>query len=105
MRLRAHEQRALRDYFVAKLPSGASAKLFGSRVDDEAHGGDVDICIVASVEAAPQLRHQLHRMQADLRELLGDQHVDVSIVEESMVPTNAFWRRALAQAIELVKAT
>ena len=105
MRLRANEEGALRDYFVAKLPPGASAKLFGSRVHDKAHGGDVDICVVASIDATPQLRHQLHRMRAELRELLGDQRVDVSIVEESVAATDAFWRRALAQAVELVKAT
>lgn len=101
MRLRPDEQRALRDYFTAKLPRGASARLFGSRVDDSARGGDIDVCIVAVAEVAANLRRELHRMRAELRALLGDQRVDVSVVEESVAAADPFWCRALVQSVAL----
>lgn len=59
---------------------GRDAKvwLFGSRVDDTARGGDIDLLVEADVDLEEALDKEL-RLYARLVRRLGDQRIDIVV--------------------------
>lgn len=72
--------------------------LFGSRVDDVARGGDVDL-LVETTRAVPRL--QRARLAMAIETAIG-LPVDLIVKPENKVPTT-FEKIAMSQAIPLVK--
>lgn len=64
---------------------GAVPRLFGSRLVDDARGGDIDLFIPGNWPAAEAVPRRL-RFCAELRARLGDQRLDV-IVEDPQRPS------------------
>ncbi len=56
----------------------ASVALFGSRLDDAARGGDIDLMITTSCDAEAARRKKV-RFLAALKRRIGDRRVDVII--------------------------
>lgn len=87
MRLSSEHLRIIKQAVAVSLGDGAQVRLFGSRLDDAAKGGDVDLHIsltrpIASpVWAAAQLASRLERE-------LGGRRVDVRLwgCNEPMLP-------------------
>jgi predicted nucleotidyltransferase len=74
MRLSPLEHRLIQDSITAIDPD-AEIYLFGSRVDDQARGGDIDLLVLSSridFMAKLDLLARLHRR-------LGDQKIDLMI--------------------------
>ena len=67
---------AARKYFG----EGARVWLFGSRVDDKARGGDIDLLIEAATKATNPFRASL-QLEIDLQNALGDQKIDILLTE------------------------
>lgn len=70
-------EEAARDFFAP----GSIVRLFGSRLDDQRRGGDIDLLIESPVAMAP--RDQVARRNgflACLYRRLGEQKIDVLIV-------------------------
>ena len=58
----------------------ARVRLFGSRVDDAARGGDIDLLIESSERLSSRLHVQL-RLGARLERTLGGRRVDVLVID------------------------
>lgn len=68
---------ALRAAFEAALPAGAEVYLYGSRVDRNAAGGDIDLLVhVPGVSMAEDLQVE-RRLRAQIEARLGDRKVDL----------------------------
>lgn len=78
--------------------AGAAARviLFGSRLDDNAHGGDVDLLVESERGLLPLQRARLKMSLEDQLHL----SVDILAKKHDAQPT-AFQRIALAQGVEL----
>ncbi len=76
MRLTAQQQATIKDGVRSLFSSPVEVFLFGSRVDDTAKGGDIDLLIVLP---EPVENHALTvaRVSARLSILLGGRKVDV----------------------------
>jgi predicted nucleotidyltransferase len=76
------------------MDSGAEIWLFGSRVDDAAKGGDIDLLILsASLTVADKMKIRLA-----LYDQLGEQKIDLVIAENADDP---FTRIALDEGVRL----
>lgn len=74
-------------------------RLFGSRVDDAARGGDIDLLVESAEPLASRLDTQL-RLGARLERVLGGRRVDVLVIDPGIerAPVHEV---ALAEGIEL----
>lgn len=76
MRLTDAEIRIIKSLVAEHLGATAQVRLFGSRVDDRARGGDIDL-LVTVPEPVPGMAEL--RLNAALEEALGDQRADLLI--------------------------
>jgi predicted nucleotidyltransferase len=74
MRLKASEAEAIREE-VSRLDPEAELYLFGSRTDDAAHGGDIDLLVVSDKLA---LRDVL-RLRIRILDRIGWQQLDLEV--------------------------
>jgi predicted nucleotidyltransferase len=79
------------------LGSDAVVRLFGSRVDDAARGGDIDLLIDVPAPLAGRVKAEC-RLAARLFIKLGGRKVDVLIREPNM-PMTPIYEQALRQGI------
>lgn len=77
MRLSQHEIDAIREAVAAVFGDTASIRLFGSRLDDRARGGDIDLYI----EVPPVLSSARHEiaLRRELLKRLGERRIDVVV--------------------------
>jgi len=95
MRLSYGEREAILKSFYEVFKEG-KIYLFGSRVDDSAKGGDIDLYIVT------ELQENLMRLKIDflvnLKRKIGNQKIDVVISQDRDRPIE---QEALSKGIEL----
>lgn len=85
MRLTKHQQRAIREEVTRVFGQNANVRLFGSRVDDSARGGDIDLHIESSGTPAELLDREL-QLHVRLLRRLGDRHIDVVVQGDQNPP-------------------
>ena len=93
MRLTDKEQSAIREV-ICKADPDAKVWLFGSRADDNAKGGDIDLLILSdtlSIADKSKIRLALYKK-------IGEQKIDLVIAEDD---TDPFTRIALAEGVLL----
>ena len=93
MRLTPQEQAAIRSS-VQQADAQASVYLFGSRVDDAARGGDIDLLVISShinLMAKIDILTTLHQQ-------LGDRKIDLLIYPDT---THPFPKLILNKAVKL----
>jgi predicted nucleotidyltransferase len=82
MRLHSHEIQAIEQAAVRVFPAGTVIYLFGSRLDDTARGGDIDLLVESPVALSAQdLVDKRTRFIAQLYLQLGEQRIDVAIAK------------------------
>jgi uncharacterized protein len=81
MRLSTQEQQAV-SHAIHKADRDASIYLFGSRVDDAAKGGDIDLLVLSKkiklmdkLSILSQLHHQL-----------GERKIDIAVFSDAKAP-------------------
>ena len=92
MRLLTEEIKEITEVFNTHLVlSGAELRLFGSRVNDKAKGGDIDLLLIFSN------RHLYEEALAKkitilvlLKEKLGDQKIDLVLTTLDLMQTDSF---------------
>ena len=80
MRLTQKERQAIKTIFQEVFQDG-EIYLFGSRVDDHAKGGDIDLYIIC--KPAPDLFDKKIKFLVKLKQAIGDQKIDVIIAHNS----------------------
>ena len=92
MRLTSHEQQTIRQT-ISRYDPRARILLFGSRVDDQKRGGDIDLLVITQTLGFSDKLNIL----ADLHQQLGEQKIDLLLDDGS----GAFTQTILPGAIEL----
>lgn len=83
MRLTSLERSTIRDTVQAVAGTGSRVRLFGSRIDDLARGGDIDLLVeLDHVVAQPTLF--CARIGARLQKALGDRRIDVLLAAPNL---------------------
>lgn len=80
MRLSNEQRIALKAHFFHELGADCEVLLFGSRVDDNQRGGDVDL-LVRSPHPLPRRAWLAARLAAHAERLLGGRRVDVLLLD------------------------
>ena len=80
MRLNQHTQRVIRETVAELFGETAQVLLFGSRLDDQARGGDIDL-LVKLAQTDPDAGRKQLTLVARLQRRLGDQPFDVLIIQ------------------------
>lgn len=78
MRLSKDQRNAILEETARIFGTGAELRLFGSRVDDNAGGGDIDLRIEANGTAAELLDMELE-LRARLARRLGERRIDIVV--------------------------
>ncbi|WP_024327293.1 nucleotidyltransferase family protein [Thioalkalivibrio sp. AKL19] len=78
MRLTDEQQTIIREEVRRAFGPDARVKLFGSRVDDAARGGDIDLYIEADGTPNELLDQEL-RLYVALQRQLGERRVDIVV--------------------------
>lgn len=78
MRITPRQHEAIKTAVVELAGSEVAVRLFGSRLDDEQRGGDIDL-LVSSVSAVEHPAWLAASITARLQMALGDQRIDVLI--------------------------
>jgi predicted nucleotidyltransferase len=82
MRLSQQTQQIIRDTVREIFGVEANVKLFGSRIDDDARGGDIDLLVeLPSVTA--EIERKTIQLAARLQLRIGDQPIDVLVLDPS----------------------
>lgn len=85
MRLTEQQIQAIKHTAHAVLGEGAHVTLFGSRVDDGAKGGDIDLLFASPVNIDNQAL-TIGRIYAQLVRQLGDQEIDILLKAPNLQP-------------------
>lgn len=82
MRLSQQTQQIIRDTVREVFGVEAKVKLFGSRINDDARGGDIDLLVeLPSITA--EIERKIIQLTARLQLRIGDQPIDVLVVDPS----------------------
>lgn len=93
MRLTTQQIVVLKDS-LKRLDPSAKLYLFGSRVDDQRKGGDIDL-LIESKKLQPA---DVRRLRLDFYRHFGEQKIDI-VLDDGR--TNAFVAKIRTQAVEL----
>jgi predicted nucleotidyltransferase len=80
MRLSKHAQETIRTTVKEVFGADATVRVFGSRIDDNARGGDIDLLVESSKPIKERERKAL-QLVARLQIRLGDQPIDVLVLD------------------------
>ena len=99
MRLTPAQIDTIKSTATAVLGEGAQVTLFGSRVDDAAKGGDIDLLLEADAPVAtkPQVVGQIY---VKLIRQLGDRKIDI-LIKDPNSPAAAVFDVAKQHGIRL----
>ena len=94
MRLEDVECRVIADTLRKRFGEQSRIWLFGSRVDDEARGGDIDIYLEPEIQEPDAIVDARLEALVELKQRLGDQRIDLVIHRASAreVPIHAIAR-------------
>jgi predicted nucleotidyltransferase len=99
MRLTPAQQSIIREEVARVMGADVRVLLFGSRTDDDARGGDIDLYL-ETPEHREQAWRQVLRLNAALQERLGEQKIDIVLYQPGD-PILPIHQEARAQGIPL----
>ncbi len=104
MRITDKEQKV----FIAVLSEYVSApselRLFGSRADDNAIGGDVDLLLTVADEATrAKISFNKPEILSQIKDQIGEQKIDLLIATTESIKHSAFLKTILPEAVCLNK--
>jgi len=93
MRLNDEEKKSIREAVLSRDPD-AQIILFGSRVDDEQRGGDIDLLILSRKLSSTERRN----IKLELYRRIGARKIDLVLAPDTSKP---FVRLALEKGVAL----
>jgi predicted nucleotidyltransferase len=93
MRLNETYRRVIRETTHEVFGESANVRLFGSRLDDAATGGDIDLLVELN-QPEPQASLKSLQLAAKLQIKLGDQRFDILVIDPA-TPLQAIQRQAM----------
>lgn len=99
MRISQQTQQIIRDTVREVFGVEANVKLFGSRINDDARGGDIDLLVELPTIAA-EIERKTMQLTARLQLRIGDQPIDVLVLDPS-TPRQSIHEQASVTGIEL----
>lgn len=99
MRLTAEQAKVIRQSARELVGADAVVYLFGSRVDDSARGGDIDLYIETPLSPEEAFAHE-QRLYATLQRQIGPRKIDL-IVRSLQSPKRAIHQHALERGLRL----
>lgn len=102
MRLENYELTAIKSCFLANFPKSDQLWLFGSRVDNQQKGGDIDLYIETQIEDAGLVVTKKLDFLADLFDYIEEQKVDVVINRVNYAPMLEIYKEAKAKGVRLI---
>lgn len=86
------------------MGTACELRLHGSRVDDNAKGGDIDLLLVVdSVQDKDALNLQKHKILVEIKEVIGEQKIDLMIVSQDDIKQDPFVRHVFSNSIQIKK--
>lgn len=79
MRLTEQQQEIIKQVLLKHFGKGSELRLFGSRADDNARGGDIDLYIEPELRAADDIVEARLNALVELHLALGEQKIDLVI--------------------------
>jgi len=79
MRLTEYQQEIIKRVLLKHFGKGSELRLFGSRVDDNARGGDIDLYIEPELCGADDIVEARLNALVELQLALGEQKIDLVI--------------------------
>ncbi|NRQ42217.1 nucleotidyltransferase domain-containing protein [Rheinheimera sp. YQF-2] len=79
MRLTDQQQEIIKQVLLKHFGKGSELRLFGSRADDNARGGDIDLYIEPELRAADDIVEARLNALVELHMALGEQKIDLVI--------------------------
>lgn len=83
MRLTEHQQTVIKQTLQKHFGRHSDIRLFGSRIDDNARGGDIDLYIEPEIQSAEQIVEAKLNALVELHIKLGEQKIDLVINRKS----------------------
>ncbi|MGO3738698.1 nucleotidyltransferase domain-containing protein [Marinomonas rhizomae] len=83
MRLTKQQLDVIKQVLFKHFGEGSELRLFGSRADDNARGGDIDLYIEPDLHSADDIVEAKLNALVELHLLLGDQKIDLVINRKS----------------------
>lgn len=96
MRLTPEQVRTIKQATAEVFGPEVRVRLFGSRLDDEARGGDIDL-LVESSSVIERKMDKMLTLTARLQMRLGDQPIDILVVDPA-TDLNPVHRHAMKTA-------
>ncbi len=93
MRLTAEQVAIIKEATAEVFGDEVGVRLFGSRLEDDARGGDIDLLVESPLEIEGKMDKML-TLTARLQLRLGDQPIDILVVDPS-TPLNPVHRHAM----------
>lgn len=90
MRLSEKEINNINSVITSYLKHPFDLRLYGSRLDDHAKGGDIDLLLIIDDDKLDQAKWNKHILLANLKQELGDQKIDLTISSEKLIQSNSF---------------
>jgi predicted nucleotidyltransferase len=85
MRLTPDTCRTIKESVLDMFGPNATVRVFGSRTNDEARGGDIDLLVECAEPVKDRLKKSL-ALTARLQIRLGDQRIDVIVTDPETKP-------------------
>ncbi len=86
--------------------SQAELRLYGSRVNDQLKGGDIDLLLsTKEINLAADILDNKHYVLSSIKQKIGDQKIDLLITTNSALKTDAFLQMILPTSQVLKKWT
>ncbi len=99
MRLSQDQIRIIKEEAQRAFGPDIELRLFGSRVDDQGRGGDIDLWLNVPLSVAQAMQAE-GRFYAALQRRLGEQRIDI-VVHRQGIPLRPIDEAALRQGVGL----
>lgn len=82
----------------------AELRLYGSRVNDNLKGGDIDLLLIVDYEGfAETIKLQKHMLLSEIKKQLGDRKIDVLIVSRDTMESDVFFTMIYPESVILYR--